>query len=55
MSHPVRSWIETGVEKQLAEEQQNGTTLGEPSAPQAAGRNIDSGDTGRLPVSESLL
>lgn len=67
LSRPVKTWIEEGVRQQLAKEQREGSALGDPvpqsvqsgegqeALPDAQGQTIRSGDTGRLPVSDSLL
>lgn len=62
MSHPVKKWIQKGMEKQLAMERKEGTTLGDAPAQkpdqqgqEPQGQDYQSGDTGRIPVSDSLL
>ncbi|WP_144233431.1 hypothetical protein [Oceanidesulfovibrio marinus] len=60
MSHPVKKWIQKGLEKQLAMERKEGSTLDDaPSqsenGQEPQGQDFQSGDTGRIPVTESLL
>lgn len=58
MSKPVKEWIQKGVEQQLAQERREGSALGDP-APQGPhdiqSRDIPGGNTGRIPVNDSLL